>query len=216
MSTLESTKRAYHHGDLRSALIEAGLAALESTGPEGISLRELARAAGVSPTAVYRHFPDKQALLAELAREGLRMLGTAQRLAADETGGGPEGFGATGRAYVRFALANPGLFRLAFAHGPSPAEMEAGQDDASRLLVAYATRLTDGSPEAVRRLTLQAWSLAHGLAMLMLDGRLPPEDSIIDAVICERTLFPLTASAAQAIAGSENPGDHGDADGKEQ
>jgi len=193
VSTLISEKRAYHHGDLRSALIEAGLATLEDTGLDSISLRELARSVGVSPTAVYRHFPDKQALLTALGREALRLLGEAQRFAADEAGGGMEGFGATGRAYVRFAIAHPGLFRLAFTHGPSAIDLTSEDDEAARLLVAYAKELTDGSPEAVRRLTLQAWSVAHGLAMLMLDGRLPPEDAIIDEVISERTLFPLCA-----------------------
>lgn len=191
MSTSPSERQTYHHGDLRAALIEAGLAALESTGPDRISLRELARAAGVSATAVYRHFPDKQALLEALAAEAQRMLGDAQRRASEKAGGGIEGFGATGRAYVRFALAHPGLFRLAFAHGPASVDLASEDNDAARLLVAYAGELTDGSPEAVRRLTLQAWSVAHGLAMLMLDGRLPPEDAIIDEVISERTLFPI-------------------------
>ncbi|MDE2563522.1 MAG: TetR/AcrR family transcriptional regulator [Sphingomonadales bacterium] len=196
VSTLKLDKRTYHHGDLRAALIDAGLAGLESTGPERISLRELARTVGVSPTAVYRHFPDKQALLAALGCEALRMLGEAQREASERAGGGIEGFGATGRAYVRFALSHPGLFRLAIAHGPAAVDLASEDDEASRLLVAYAAELTDGSPEAVRRLSLQAWSVAHGLAMLMLDGRLPPDDAIIDEVISERTLFPRPPGAS--------------------
>lgn len=133
------------------------------------------------------------------------MLGASQRLAAEAAGGGVEGFGATGRAYVRFALANPGLFRLAFAHGPATQGLETEVDDAARLLVAYATELTDGSTDAVRRLTLQAWSVAHGLAMLMLDGRLPPDDAIIDEVISERTLFPLVWQNAQGRSNEESP-----------
>lgn len=205
MSTLDATKRTYHHGDLRSALIDAGLTALETAGPDGISLRELARTAGVSPTAVYRHFPDKQALLTALAREALRKLAAAQRAAAQKAGGGSQGFAATGRAYVRFALANPGLFRLAFAHGPSMVDMDTKSDEASRLLLAHATELAGDSPDAVRRMTLQAWSLAHGLAMLMLDDRLPADDAIIDEVISERTIFAKDSPSVQGSSSDESP-----------
>ena len=93
------------------------MSALEGSEGVDVSLRELARTVGVSPAAVYRHFPNKDALLAELANEGLRILGTTQRAAYDAAGGGPSGFAETGRAYVRFALAHPALFRLIFAHG---------------------------------------------------------------------------------------------------
>ena len=83
MSTSEST---YHHGSLRDALIAAGMTALEGSSGLDLSLRELARTVGVSPTAVYRHFPNKDALLAALAREGLEMLGAAQRKGYDAAG----------------------------------------------------------------------------------------------------------------------------------
>jgi AcrR family transcriptional regulator len=72
-------KRSYHHGDLRQALIEAGLTLLDVRAADALSLREVARAVGVSATAVYRHFPDKGALLDALAAEGLRKLADAQR-----------------------------------------------------------------------------------------------------------------------------------------
>ncbi len=108
-------KRPYHHGDLRAALVAEGLNLLDEKGSDSLSLREIARNVGVTATSVYRHFPDKDALLAALAREGLARLGTQQKEAARLAGGGSAGFTATGRAYVRFALANPGLFRLIFA-----------------------------------------------------------------------------------------------------
>ena len=107
MANSDSDKRGYHHGDLRAALIEAGLALLADRSADDIGLREAARAVGVSATAVYRHFPDKGAFLAALAGEGLRQLGAAQRVAAEAAGGGERGFAATGAAYVRFAIANP-------------------------------------------------------------------------------------------------------------
>ena len=116
VSTSQSSARPYHHGDLRTALLGEGLRLVEEGGADALSLREVARAAGVSATAVYRHFPDKRALMTALAQEGVRRLGEAQREAAAAAGSGAAAFTATGRAYVRFALANPGLFRLTFTY----------------------------------------------------------------------------------------------------
>ena len=117
MVTVSTSPESYHHGSLREALIEAGLAALE--GPEGEtpSLRALARTVGVSATAVYRHFPNKQALTKALSMEGLQLLAAQQQAALEKAGGGPAGFAETGRAYIRFALAHPALFRLIFTQG---------------------------------------------------------------------------------------------------
>ena len=187
VSTSKIEPRAYHHGDLRSALIEAGMAMLERSDAEHISLRELARTVGVSPTAVYRHFPDKKALLSALAEAGVALLGEAQRLASEAAGGGGAGFAATGRAYVRFALAHPALFRLTFTHGGYAAAPTQSSDAASQMLRGYAEQFGGADAE---RLTLQAWAVAHGLAMLMLDGRLPPDDALIDRVLDTKTLFP--------------------------
>lgn len=187
VSTLQSKDRAYHHGDLRSALVEAGLRALETAPIEDLSLRALAREAGVSATAVYRHFPDKQALLAALADAGLQSLGRYQQQAA-ETAGPQQAFGATGRAYVRWALANPALFRLVFACNDALGETVFGQSLAARMLQANAAAATGDADEA-RRLVVQAWALVHGLAMLMLDGQLPADEALIDRVIEPKTLF---------------------------
>lgn len=181
--------RTYHHGDLRSALVEAGLRALETTEIGDISLRQIARDVGVSATAVYRHFPDKRALLVALAGAGIEKLGEAQRAAAESAGGGPGAFGATGRAYVRFALAHPALFRLIFTHLPPPGDTVFGESLAARLLQDKAAAATGGDPAETRRLMVQAWAVVHGLAMLMLDGQLPPDDALIDQVIDPATLF---------------------------
>ena len=166
-------------------------------GPNGldISLRELARTIGVSPAAVYRHFPNKDALLAALAQAGLATLGEAQRAAYQKVGGGLAGFVETGRAYVRFALAHPALFRLVFAHG-DPSHLSSGKDDpASQLLHSSTVELTGSTGPAAERLALRAWSLAHGIAMLMLDRRLPAEDALIDRLIDTDSLFPSGDSA---------------------
>lgn len=190
-----STSKTYHHGDLRAALLEAGLAHLESGGEADISLRQLAREAGVSATAVYRHFPDKKALLVALAATGIARLGEAQRLASDAAGGGAAGFAATGRAYVRFALANPALFRLAFTHGDHAGTPTTSCDAPSQILRGYSEAFAGNDAE---RLALQAWAVAHGLAMLMLDGRLPPDDAVIDRVLDTKTLFPAQRSGSSS------------------
>ncbi|GGE02635.1 putative TetR-family transcriptional regulator [Polymorphobacter glacialis] len=173
-----TSKKTYHHGDLRTAAIETGLALLESRKFNDLGLREIARTVGVSATALYRHFPDKDALLSALAAEGRHRLAVAQQQAADKAGGGKAGFSATGAAYVRFALANPALYRLIFIGGSKLGD-ENG-DEAMRLLMQNA-RMIKGANSHV--IAARAWSMAHGLAMLILDGQLPADDTLIDSVI---------------------------------
>jgi AcrR family transcriptional regulator len=181
-------KRKYHHGDLRAALIQEGLRLLEERHGDDVGLREVARAAGVSATAVYRHFPDKAALLRALSAEGLARLAAAQREAHARAGGGRAGFLATGRAYIRFALASPALFRLVFSNPPERNYL-AGADDsvpeAFRLLRENAASVVPlgADAESLERAALEAWARVHGLAMLMLDGQIPPDERLIDAVI---------------------------------
>src|SRR5436190_10261366 len=103
------TMSTYHHGDLPAALLRAAGQTLEKKGIGALSLREAARRAGVSHAAPYRHFPDREALLAALAAEGYAMLGSAQREAA-----AVHGLRGMGEAYVHFALAHPQRFRLMF------------------------------------------------------------------------------------------------------
>lgn len=189
MLTVSTSGRpSYHHGDLRAALVRAGLALLATRPADDLSLREVARSVGVSANAVYRHFPDKRALMATLAGEGLQQLAAAQRAASAAAGGGRPGFSATGREYVRFAVANPALFRLIFSH-PVRTDLLSGAlsevTDAVAFLRANAARLApDGADGAI--LALQAWSLAHGLAMLMLDGQVATDDQTIEAVFSTR------------------------------
>jgi AcrR family transcriptional regulator len=179
--------RNYHHGDLRAALVQCGLQLLEERDADDIGLREVARAVGVSATAVYRHFPDKAALLRALAAEGLAQLAEAQRIAFDAAGGGKAGFAATGRAYVRFALASPALFRLTFSHPPEQDLMGDALDGASeafRMLRENAAFVVppDASADEVKLAALNAWAHVHGLAMLMLDGQIASDAALIDTI----------------------------------
>lgn len=180
MSTLPSTDSddsRYHHGHLREALLREGLRLLEEGGEAGFSLRELARRVGVSANAAYRHFASKEALLEALAAEGFRRFGTAQLAAATGAGHPLRGFLAAGRAYVDFARAQPALFRLMFGRfsaGRAEGEMsEAGETAYQGLRHAVAAALGKGVDDPVVEVAaLHAWSLVHGLALLVLDGQL--------------------------------------------
>lgn len=180
------TKEGYHHGDLRRASIDAGLAMLRERNTDDLGLREVARAVGVSPTALYRHFPDKAAFFAALSAEGFERLAEAQATAQQAAGPGSAGFGASGRAYIDFALANPALFRLMFSHAPHPEiPGEAPANSAMALLRGNVEALLGpGHPPAeVTALCVHAWAVVHGLSVLLLDRQLPPDDGLIAAVL---------------------------------
>lgn len=183
---IKNRNRGYHHGDLRQTLIETGLSLLAAQQADDFSLREVARLAGVSATAVYRHFPDKQALIAALCQCGEAELATAQRSAAEAVGGGAAGFGASGQAYVRFALANPALFRRMMSTRPAAGWLTNVLDDQSPAMRGLrddiAAVLPDSADTQQRLAAIHAWSLVHGMAMLMLDGMIPPDEALIDSI----------------------------------
>jgi AcrR family transcriptional regulator len=157
-----SAKSGYHHGDLRAALLTAAMQMLEQGEP--FSLRAVARRAGVSPTAPYRHFETREALESALAAEGLRDLkadltvGRALPLSVAD-------LAEFGVAYVSFALRRPALFRLMFGNEC---------DDANDQRVRAAAELHELLAVVVAgALATAGWALAHGLAFLHLDGKLP-------------------------------------------
>ncbi|MGO1074499.1 TetR/AcrR family transcriptional regulator [Inquilinus sp. CA228] len=180
MSTSEQAGQPYHHGDLRRALVAAARALLEESGPEALSLRDVARRVGVSHNAPYRHFPTRQALLAAVAAEGFAALSTrlAQLPAAPGLGASP-GLAAGFRGYLGFAREQPGLFRLMF-----DGTLEKSADPA---LWAAGEQAYDGLRRAVHRLApaadraavVAAWAQLHGLALLVITGQLS-EDLVRD------------------------------------
>ncbi|RYE93090.1 MAG: TetR/AcrR family transcriptional regulator [Oxalobacteraceae bacterium] len=176
--------KTYHHGDLRTALLDAGLEMLGAAPVENISLREIARRVGVSAPAVYHHFPDKASLLAALARVGLGQIQDAAAAASDAAGGGLQGFLATGRAYVEFAVANPALFRLVMTLDPSLSQQSEGLAD---LMVNAARFAPEGAD--VQTYSLQCWALVHGLAMLFLDGQVPFDRDLVASVVEVQSLL---------------------------
>jgi AcrR family transcriptional regulator len=184
---IDSAKRGYHHGDLRSSLVAAGLELLSSRAADDISLREVARAVGVSATAVYRHFPDKQALLFAMCERGAMQLSDAQRDAMVGKGS-KTAFEAAGRAYILFALANPALYRLMMATKASVDHYDANGNamgDAMQLLRDCVAGVLPAKATATEHkvAALHAWSLVHGISMLMLDGLVSPDGAVIDALV---------------------------------
>jgi AcrR family transcriptional regulator len=190
VSTSSTRADSYHHGDLRRALIAAARQILAEGGIERISLREVARRAGVSAAAPYRHFDSRHDLLGAIATQGFGEL--AQVLDAAAVDAGTQNLAALGRAYVRFALAQPQLFRLMFdaqtGACEDPALREAAESTYQRLADAAAGAGQSGTEGPLT--AISAWSLVHGLSLLLLDGQLarvhPADpDALADAVTAQ-------------------------------
>lgn len=192
MSTSEENTRTYHHGDLRAALLEAAGELLAEAGVAAISLREVARRAGVSHSAPYRHFPDRDALLAALATQGFDQL--AQRMQRQSAAG----LAALGQCYVAFALEQPGRFSLMFGGVADKSRYPQLQEAAQLLyqqLGASVQALVPPQDQATANLA--AWSLVHGLAKLFLEGQLPGQD----AAAAARAVTELLATGLRLQSG---------------
>jgi AcrR family transcriptional regulator len=195
-------ERPYHHGDLRRALIEAALDLIASEGPRAISLREVARRAGVTHAAPYRHFPSREALLAAVAEEGFHALrGAMLDRMQDADSDSLARLQASGIAYVRFAVDHPSHFRVMFGaelvgQDSYPKLTEAGRAAYAVLVEAIEACQKAGvvREAASAELSLSAWALVHGLAMLLVDGQL--RDAVPDSQAAEE-LARLTTSALQ-------------------
>jgi AcrR family transcriptional regulator len=181
----KAAPRPYHHGDLRQALIDAALEILSTGGEEPLTLREIARRAGVTHAAPYRHFADKQALLAAVAEDGFR--GMHARMVehmAPHPRGSLARLGACGVGYVTYAVDNPTHFRVMFGPGllsartsgsaDYPGLAEAGGATFEALMTSVVEGQERGTirPGDPQEIALASWSLVHGLAMLLVDGQL--------------------------------------------
>ncbi len=194
---------SYHHRDLRSSLLEHGIALAREGGPAAVSLRDVQRRAGVSNSAAYRHYADRQALLAAIAAYALTEMAERMQaaIARVRRRGSPQEaalarFRATGASYLQFALTEPGLFRTAFLTdlGLEEPEQPAGPDqtgdqpprsairDPYALLVRCLDELVEAGVLAAERRgysDVAAWAAVHGMAVLLLDGpmrALPPAE----------------------------------------
>lgn len=172
----------YHHGNLRVGLIDAGVDLARDKGPDGVVLRAVARRTGVSHNAAYRHFADRDALLAEIAAVAMRRLGEAMQREIDAAEAATDGppaavadarLRALGRAYVEFAVAEQGLFEVAFSCDPTEASPGA-LDPFSLLSVVLDEGVVAGSVDAGRRpgAEVVCWAAVHGFATLHVRGPL--------------------------------------------
>lgn len=170
---------AYHHGDLRRALLDAAVRILDDEGASALTLREVARRVGVTPAAPYHHFADKEAILAALAEEGFVKLNDAMVAARDAAGPKPAArLSAMGMAYVRVAAAHPAHFRVMFNRLVDISRFPTLHTAADRALATLVDEIAEGQRAgALRRgdpmeMAVVAWSTTHGLAMLWVEGAL--------------------------------------------
>jgi AcrR family transcriptional regulator len=190
------TTKPYHHGNLRAALVEAGAELARTAGPDGVVLREVARRTGVSHNAAYRHFADRDELLAEISDVASDQLERAmrRRLArvteSDPAVRARARLRETGRAYVEFALAEPGLFAVAFC--PTDVEDPSPAGAAPYLLLGQVLdELVEAgvlSPTDRLGADVVCWSAVHGLSVLLLDGPLrdvpgPDREALVEKLL---------------------------------
>lgn len=184
-------RSTYRHGDLRRALLEEGIELARTGGPDAVVLREATRRAGVAPNAAYRHFASREALLQAVRAAALSQVAAAMEaeLASLPAGLPPADFArasvrAVGSGYLRFAQAEPGLFRTAFGRSDmlmqaTPETPTAGPGGLNpfELLAAALDKLVEAGvmpPEKRPGAEFLAWSAVHGLAILVIDGPLGP------------------------------------------
>ncbi|MEU0874969.1 TetR/AcrR family transcriptional regulator [Nocardia brasiliensis] len=161
-------KTGYHHGDLRATILAAAAAQIASDGVDAVSLRELARRAGVSHAAPAHHFGDRAGVLTALAVEGFELLGTALEAA------GPD-FREVAVAYIRFAREHPGHFDVMFRHTllrDDDPRLAAARLRAGAALRVGSVTIHPGDADRQQSTQLAAWSLVHGFAALWREGAL--------------------------------------------
>jgi len=184
------TKRdRYHHGDLKRALLEAAKELIDEGGLENFTMAKAARLAGVTSGAPYRHFKDRQSLLAEMARQGGQMLDMELEIAMGHAGLDPvEQLLALGETHIRFAASNPAFYRVMHLN---PSELGTLDDDDEESEVAAngqaLTATADGNRESAVRLGAQA--AIYGLARMWIDGHFPPGTDAEEATLAVREIL---------------------------
>lgn len=217
---MSGSRRAYHHGYLRAVLLDNAVELARSAGPGGVVWREVARRADVSPTAVYRHFADREALLAAVSERAMADLETAMRERIDAveieetTARAVERLRETGRAYVEFALREPGLFAVAFtsvegAVADGVPNASSGPQAVLNGVLDELVELGVLRPERREGAAVACWSLVHGFAELHLSGPLRRIRAEARAPMLE-TLFDVMQPGLMASRSPGRDADMGD------
>ena len=180
-------RRGYHHGNLKEALVSSAKQLILEKGPHGFSLVEAARLASVSPAAPYRHYRDRMALLAEVARRGFTRF--ADRLEAAWQGGAPDPDTALrrlGQAYIKFACEERASYAAMFMTGIDPEadpELKAESDRSFAVLLAAAEKIDRPSTSDPRLISLQIWAFSHGVATLFAQKPESHRESLPDPMV---------------------------------
>ena len=206
-------RRAYHHGRLKEALVEAARLLVSERGPGGFTLAEAAKLAGVTAAAPYRHFSDRNALLEELTRRGFELFG--RQLGDAWAEGKPDpavAMNRMGEAYLDFARTEPGLYSAMFSNVKTLNAPEAGAAatqalDLLRRATAALLHHKGAAGQDARALAFEIWSLSHGVAMLALAGHLDPAFDGADpgSILKRSTAALVEAAVARAQAGASRP-----------
>jgi AcrR family transcriptional regulator len=174
--TAVRAKKSFHHGDLREALIAATRELLIEHGPDGFTLADACRRAGVTTAAPYKHFRDKQEILEEIVQRGFDELSSANAKAVAEGGPGTiQGITAMGTSYLNFAVTQPAVFRLMFGHKSEIRKVkvvdESGKECLKHVIeqvAAYCRK--NGHTADAERIAIRLWTFVHGASSLELDG----------------------------------------------
>jgi AcrR family transcriptional regulator len=189
------SKKTYHHGDLKNALIQSGVKILAKEGVAGLSLRKVAKKAGVSHAAPYAHFHDKQALIAAISADGLRRLYEQMSLVVDAYPNKPAKQLTEGaKAYLHFAQEHPDQFRIMFSgviesEKDHPDYVEMSIKSYQRVIRIVEACQAQGvlRSESAEALGVALWSVVHGLTMLLIEGQL--SQSLTDQIRAEELLI---------------------------
>lgn len=200
---LDGKEKRYHHGDLRSALLEAIRGLVERDGPDRFRIAEACRIAGVSTAAPYKHFADRGEMLRGVALEGMERLHARMKAASEShPAGDPGRVAQLGRTYIDFARSEPGVFRLMFglADGHDADDALQAVGDAASDLVARVVAEHTGADPASEDVQLRAyalWCFVHGHCFLTLDGKTDPHPPGVE----DRLLAMIGARMVPATAG---------------
>jgi len=202
VGTTSTPERPYHHGDLRRALIDAALDEIAAEGPARLSLRHIARRAGVSHAAPAHHFKDKAGVFTAIAIEGFTLLASD----TTEASHAPGALVQSALAYIRFAVQHPAHFEVMWRpdlYHQDDQELVAARGLAFEVFyttVGAAVGVSDG--EGFNGAAVAAWSLVHGFATLSLSGNLPPEmgdDPIAAALVVGRGSIAVAEVTAREL-----------------